>query len=42
MADTIPPPDRRPKPAAPGDGIQPIVIRKLDRLETTNFSSPNN
>jgi hypothetical protein len=37
MTDTVRKPDDRPEAQANGTGSQPIVIRKLDRLETTHF-----
>jgi hypothetical protein len=41
MTDTVRKPDDRPEAQANGTrtstGTQPIVIRKLDRLETTQF-----
>jgi hypothetical protein len=41
MADVFQAPDPKVEVAPEDESAQPIVIRKLDRLETTCFSNPS-
>lgn len=41
MTDIFQPPDPQAEAAPEDESVQPIVIRKLDRLETTSASNPS-